>query len=162
MHLRLVRKESTLGPMTQIHAIANLEQTGTRPVVSRLRAVRWLWAGFGLVCVGLGAVGVVVPGLPTTVFLMIACWAFAKSCPPLERWVLGTRLFAPYSRYLDGRTPMPRRAKAIAIGLMWTSVSVSVWVLVGREASVWVHLAVIVSALVGTVFIARWKPRALR
>lgn len=148
--------------MTQLQANPSFEQTGQRPALSRLRAVRWLWAGVGLASVAVGAVGVVVPGLPTTIFLMIACWAFAKSCPPLERWVLNTRMFAPYARYLDGRTPMPRRAKAIAMGLMWASVSVSVWILASRDVNAWVSVMVVISAVVGTVFIARWKPRALR
>ncbi|MCB1280559.1 MAG: YbaN family protein [Salinibacterium sp.] len=146
--------------MTQLRAIPTLPE---RPPISSRRAIRWAWAAFGMLCVGLGAVGAVVPGLPTTVFLMIACWAFAKSCPALERWVLNTRLFAPYAKYLDGTTPMPLKAKLIAIGLMWVSVAASGLILMSSEsAPAWVVGVIIVAATVGTVFIARWQPRAAR
>ena len=43
----------------------------------------------GWVAVAVGAVGIVVPGLPTTVFFIIAASCFARSSPRFERWVLG-------------------------------------------------------------------------
>src|SRR4029450_10740469 len=46
------------------------------------------WLAGGLVAVALGAVGIVVPGLPTTVFFIIAAWCFSHSSPRLERWGL--------------------------------------------------------------------------
>ncbi len=131
--------------------------------MSRSRAVRWLWASVGLLFVGIGAVGAIVPGLPTTVFLMGACWAFARSCPALERWVLSTRIFRPYAKFVDGSTPMPLRAKVMAIALMWLSVVVSVTLLVVNEAApLWISGLVVVSAGVGTAVIARWQPKAFR
>ena len=51
--------------------------------------VRLLWIAAGLVCVAIGGIGVVVPGLPTTVFFVAATWCFARSSPRLEAWVLG-------------------------------------------------------------------------
>ncbi len=131
--------------------------------MSRSRAMRWLWASVGLLFVGIGAVGAIVPGLPTTVFLMGACWAFAKSCPALERWVLSTRLFRPYAKFVDGSTRMPVRAKVTAITLMWLSVALSVWLLATSDSvPLWVSGTVVAAASVGTVVIVRWQPKAFR
>lgn len=46
----------------------------------------------GLVCVALGALGVVTPGLPTTPLLLLASWSFYKSSPRLQQWLLRSAL----------------------------------------------------------------------
>ena len=68
--------------------------------------------------VGLGGVGVVVPGLPTTVFFIIAAWCFSKSSPRFEQWVLDLPRIGPMVRDHRDGLGMPRRAKAWAIGTM--------------------------------------------
>lgn len=115
----------------------------------------WLFAGAGVVCVGLGALGVVVPGLPTTGFLIMASWLFTKSCPWLERKLIRNRFFGPYLKYLDGNARMPRKAKAIAIGTMWFFVAMSSVILYEAVHGVWLPLLVIGAACIGTLFIAR-------
>jgi len=74
-------------------------------------AARWLLLAFALLCLVLGLVGVVVPGMPTTVFILLAAWAAARSSPRLHGWLLGHRLFGPMLRnWQNGRT-VSRRAK---------------------------------------------------
>ena len=92
--------------------------TNAGATVVRSRPVRWMWFGVGWVAVGLGFVGVIVPGLPTTVFFIVAASCFARSSPRFERWVLGLpRIGVLVSNYRDG-LGMPRRAKAWAIGMI--------------------------------------------
>ncbi len=74
--------------------------------------VSWLVGGF--VCVGLGGLGIVVPGLPTTVFFIAAAGCFSKSSPRLEAWVLGLRGIGPMVRDHRAGLGMPRRAKVAA------------------------------------------------
>ena len=62
--------------MAEIH-----EPEATPP---RSRVARAGWIALGGAAVALGGVGMVVPGLPTTVFFIVAAWAFARSSPRLE------------------------------------------------------------------------------
>lgn len=50
-------------------------------------ALRWAFFIFGWLCVALGMIGVVVPGLPTTIFLIIAVWAFSRSSLKFQQWL---------------------------------------------------------------------------
>jgi uncharacterized membrane protein YbaN (DUF454 family) len=72
-----------------------------------------------------GAIGVVVPGLPTTGFFVLAAWCFARSSPRFEAWILGLPGIGPMvADYQDG-LGMPRRAKVLAIGSMVLAVGLS-------------------------------------
>ncbi len=125
--------------------------------VSPVRLVRWSLVLIGVVCVGLGALGVLVPGLPTTIFLIIAAWCFTKSCPVLERSLVRNRFFAPFLAYVDRREPMPARAKAWAIGTMWLfSAGASAMFLSGAIGAPWLAAPIIGAAMLGTVVILRW------
>jgi uncharacterized membrane protein YbaN (DUF454 family) len=86
--------------------------------VVRSRPVRLMWFGVGWVAVGLGSLGVIVPGLPTTVFFIVAASCFARSSPRFERWVLDLPRVGPMVRNHRDGLGMPRRAKAWAIGMI--------------------------------------------
>lgn len=116
---------------------------------------RYVLAFAGIVCVALGALGAILPGLPTTIFLILASYCFTRSCPWLEQRLLRTRLFAPYMAWIDGRQPMPRRAKIAAIALVWIAVGTSLTLLYsGGRLAPWLAIVVPAAALVGTVAIA--------
>ena len=80
--------------------------------------MRWVWVAGGWAAVALGGIGVVVPGLPTTVFFIIAASCFARSSPRFERWVLNLPRIGPLVRDHRAGLGMPRRAKAWAVGMM--------------------------------------------
>ena len=89
--------------------------------------VRLAWTVVGLCAVGIGGVGIVVPGLPSTVFFIIAAWAFSKSNPRLEAWVLGLPRVGPLVQdYRDG-LGMPQRAKTTAAVMIVVFVGLSAW-----------------------------------
>ena len=115
-------------------------------------------AGAGVLLVGIGAVGVVVPGLPTTIFLLGASWCFARSIPWLEQRMLRNRFFAPYMRILDGDEPMTNRARVTTIITIWLAVSLSCWLLhrSGR-LSTWLFAVLIVAALIGSVVVWHFR-----
>ncbi len=76
---------------------------------------KWLLIAAGLLFVALGAVGVVLPGLPTTPFLLLAAGCFAKSSPRLHGWLLGNPIFGPLIENWQAHRAIPRRAKRIAL-----------------------------------------------
>lgn len=125
-----------------------------RAPVHASRFVRWLMATGGVVCVGLAALGAVVPGLPTTVFLIAASYLFVRSCPMLERKLVRNRFFKPFLVYLDQPSAMPLRAQIITLVLMWGSVTISVVLLaLNNRVPVWVLPLPVLAAAVGTYFI---------
>ena len=92
----------------------------------------WMVLGWGAVALGL--VGVVVPGLPTTVFLILAAFAFGKSSPRARAWLVGHRTFGPSILDWEERGAISPRAKRLAVVTM-----IAVFVLsVLFHAPVWV------------------------
>ena len=79
------------------------------------RATAPLWFVGGLLCVGLGGLGIVVPGLPTTVFFIVAAACFSRSNKRFERWVLDLPRIGPLVRDHRAGLGMPRRAKVLAV-----------------------------------------------
>lgn len=127
------------------------------------RLQRWLFACLGVVCVGLGAVGVFVPGLPTTVFLLVASWLFTRSCPWLEDRLLGLPLFRPFLRNLQPGVAMPRRAMVTSLVFMWAAIAVSAGMLLsGGDGRPVAAAAIVVAGLVGTAAMVRLSRRGQR
>jgi uncharacterized membrane protein YbaN (DUF454 family) len=129
--------------------------------VSRSRARRWLLAALGVGCVGCGAVGVVVPGLPTTVFLIAGSWCFARSCPWLEERLIRVPLFRPFLGYLEPGARMPRRAVVLTLVVMWLAIAVSSTVVgLGEPQRPLLAGLIVVLGLVGSVFVLRLRERS--
>lgn len=79
------------------------------------------WRALALVCVVLAGIGVVLPGLPTVPFLLVAAWAGGHGWPRLERWLLAhPRLGPPIHRW-RAHGAVPRRAKWFASSMMVVS-----------------------------------------
>ncbi len=87
--------------------------------------MRVAYAVLGFAAVALGGVGVVVPGLPTTVFFVIAAWAFSRSSPRFERWVLDLPGVGRLVRDHRAGLGMPRRAKVVAITMIVVACTLS-------------------------------------
>ncbi|MBL8778217.1 MAG: YbaN family protein [Acidimicrobiales bacterium] len=116
---------------------------------------RLVWIPVGLLCVGLGGVGIVLPGLPSTIFFLAAAAAFSKSSPRLEAWVLDLRGVGPLIRDYRAGLGMPRRAKVIAITMMWAAIVLS-GLATGRAV---VALGLALLGVAGTVTILRVRTR---
>ena len=76
----------------------------------------------GWVCVSLGFVGIFVPGIPTTIFLIIALWAFTKTSTKLRYWLLHHKRFGPILSNWQEHKVVPLRAKILMVTFMILSV----------------------------------------
>ena len=89
------------------------------------RLVRWTWMICGLLLVGIGGLGIVLPVLPTTVFFIGAAACFARSSPRFEQWVLDLPRIGPMVRDYRRGLGMPRRAKYIAVAAIMSAILLS-------------------------------------
>ncbi|WP_144170727.1 YbaN family protein [Pseudomonas sp. Kh13] len=84
----------------------------TRPARSKL--TRLLYAILAYVSLGVGLVAIVIPGLPTTEFILLAAWAATRSSPRLSAWLENHRLFGPILHNWRNGKVIQRRAKVSA------------------------------------------------
>ena len=78
---------------------------------------RYLLLSLGWICVGFAFIGIFVPGLPTTIFLIIALWAFAKSSKKFHAWLLNHKRFGPLLRNWETHKVVPKKAKITMVVL---------------------------------------------
>lgn len=127
---------------------------------SRPSLRRWLLGAAGGLAVALAILGVFVPGLPTTPFLLLAGYCLRKSFPKTADRVLNAPIFRPYRRYLDGQAPIPRRAKITATVLMWGMITLSLGLLHGGGAlNLFIGSLIVAAGLLGTYVLWRWIDR---
>ena len=96
------------------------EKTRARNWISRILLVT-----FGTLFVGLGIVGIFVPVLPTTPFLLLAAACYARSSPRFYHWLLNNRWFGNYIRNYRQRKGIPLKVKVLTITLLWVTIGVS-------------------------------------
>lgn len=75
----------------------------------------------------LGTLGVVLPVLPTTPFILLAAWCFARSSPRFHAWLLYRSWFGSYLRFWQKHHAMPRGVKPRAILLILLTFAISLW-----------------------------------
>ena len=93
--------------------------SGKPPQAPRSKLLRWMLRAAGLLCVGLGVVGVFVPILPTTPFLLLAAAAFVRSSPRLYHWLIHHKWFGSYIRSYREYRAITLRAKVVTLTLLW-------------------------------------------
>ncbi len=123
-------------------------------MVARMR--NFLWAGVGFIFLGLGIIGAFLPIMPTTIFLILAAWAFAESCPAWREWIFNHPKFGLSVRLWFDHGVIPLNIKRIAIGMMVLSYGFTAWMI----SNLWVVLGVGACLLAVSLFIVsrREKP----
>lgn len=89
--------------------------------------MRWLLWLAGSVALVLGLIGVVLPGLPTTPFILLAAACYAKASPRLHGWLLNHRFLGPMVRDWEAHRSLTRRSKTVAQVSMVVMVGLSAW-----------------------------------
>ena len=120
------------------------------------RAARAALFAAGILCVALGIVGMFLPVLPTTPFILLAAACFARSSERFYRWLMEHRAFGPLVREWRTHRSIPYRTKLVAIALMSASLSVSIVFFV---RSAWLQAALALFGLGLAVWLYRIPSR---
>ncbi|MCW8885496.1 MAG: YbaN family protein [Motiliproteus sp.] len=107
----------------------------------------------GVLSLALGTLGVFLPLLPTTCFVLLSAWCFARSSPRYYRWITENRLFGKIISQWQQRRCISNRIKWVAIASMSISVSYSIWLI---EQPV-VQLTLVLLLAVGIFSVQRIK-----
>jgi len=112
---------------------------------------RILLLTLGWLAIILGALGIVLPLLPTTPFVLLAAWCFARSSPRFHHWLLWRSPFGRYLRHWQRHRAMPPGAKARAIAVMLVTFGVSI----GLVNILWVR--VMLSVMLCVLLLMMWR-----
>ena len=123
---------------------------------SRNTYARFFFIVAGCIAVILGTIGVVVPGLPTTPFVLLASWCFYKSSPRLQAWLLQSFL-GKYIRDYKEKGGLTTRKRLYIIALMATMVSVSIVFFIPNTT---VDIIVGIAGLIGCIVVGFVVPKA--
>ena len=86
------------------------------------RYKRPLFIFIGILCLMLGTIGIFIPLLPTTPFLLLAATLFANSSPTLHQRLLDNKYFGEYIRDFRENRAIPLRGKILALTMIWLSI----------------------------------------
>jgi len=109
----------------------------------------------GFLCVAIGIIGIVVPGLPTTVFMIIAAWLFSISNPRFEKWLLGLPKIGPAIENFRNGLGMPLKAKIFAVSSIFIFTALATILLI---ANLLVKALIIFVAIFGIWYIVSRVP----
>lgn len=129
------------------------------PTVETHKAIRPLYLLLGLTCVGIGSINFFIPGMPSTVFYLVALWAFKRSNPKLEHWILWKSPVGPALRDWEEDRSITLRVKVVAILFIWLGIGASIAILIARHRSPWVSVLLFTIALTLTWFLATRKTK---
>ena len=110
----------------------------------------------GSLCVGLGVAGIVLPLLPTTPFLLLAAWCYAKGSQRFYDWLVSHKQLGHYIRTFRSKEGVPPRVKIKAISVMWLTMCMSGYFL----RHVWWALAILFVCGCGITLYIRSLPTA--
>lgn len=111
-----------------------------------------VWLSAGIVCLVIGAIGIILPILPTTPFLLAAAGCFCKSSPKMYNWLLNNRLFGKYIKnYRDGKG-VTIKTKIIALSFLWATIGFSSIFFINRLSTIYLAYTLqIIVIVVGIV-----------
>lgn len=115
-------------------------------------SLRVLYIGAGCVFVGLGALGAVLPLLPSTPFVLLALWCFSRSSQRLADWLQNHRLFGPTIHRWQHHRVVPLSVKLSAYGSM--AASLALMIHAGRAPTIAIVATAVIMAI-GVIYIWR-------
>jgi len=104
----------------------------------------------GSLSLGLGILGILLPGLPTTPFLLLSAALYVKSSRRLYNWLLNHKIFGKFIRDYRENKSIALKHKILALGMMTTMISISVIMVL---ENIYLRISVILLGLIGAFVI---------
>lgn len=108
----------------------------------------------GILCVILAGLGILLPGLPATPFLLLASFSFARSSKRMHDWLTNNRIFGPILKDFLDRKGIRLHIKIISIAMMWAMMLLSVYFFIEKDIIKYVAIG---GGLIGTFAVLRFK-----
>ena len=115
---------------------------------------KWLLMSLGILAMVVGLIGVVVPLLPTTPFLLLAAACFVRSSDTMYGWLISNRLFGGFIRNYREQRGVSARAKIVALALLWGVIGYTA--LTAVDAA-WLRVLLVAIAVAVTIHLLRLK-----
>jgi len=132
------------------------EQDQNEPVLVQNRFLRWLLITLGTISVGLGVIGIFLPVLPTTPFLLLAAWCYSRSSEKYYKWLINNKWFGKYIKSYREGNGIPIKVKITAISLLWLTILISIIFIV---TNFYIRLIMLVVAVLVSIHIISIKPK---
>jgi len=127
-----------------------------QPPTSKLkkqRIVRVLLMVLGTICLSLGAMGIFLPILPATPFLLLAAACYMRSSERLHKWLINNRWFGEYIKNYQAGKGIPLKTKVFALSTLWIAISYSAFFVV--DEFLIAQIALLLVAIGVTVHLVR-------
>lgn len=118
------------------------------------KLVRGILLILGFLSLSLGLLGIFLPLLPTTPFLLLAAWLFFRSSPKAYHWLLNNKFYGEYIKAFMVHKAIPLKAKIVSITLLWVTITSSALFLI---SIFWIKLLLFSIALGVTFHILSYK-----
>ena len=135
----------------------SISEEQVRLELSKNRIVRILYILGGSISLALGVMGIFVPGLPTTPFVLLSAALYAKSSEKLYNWLLDNKYLGPRIKSYQRQKGVTLKGKYKIIALMWTMVLISAFVILNIMT---VRIIILSSGVIGAIVVRYFVPTA--
>ena len=105
------------------------------------------WRTLVIIFIVLGFIGAILPGMPTTVFLILAAWAASKGWPQVDAWLLSHPKYGPTLKSWRENGTVPRKAKWFASIMMLISAVLMLWTNAPIAVKIFTDLTMLIVAI---------------
>ncbi len=134
--------------------MAEMVGSGVSPTPVASRTARYALIVLGSISVATGVVGIFLPLLPTTIFLLIGAACYGKSSPSAYTWLTTNRFFGNYLRNYHEEKGATALSKVLSIGCLWLSIGAVIYFM---PLPVWVTVALLLIATGVSIHLARLR-----
>jgi uncharacterized membrane protein YbaN (DUF454 family) len=123
------------------------------------KLLKWILITAGTIFVGLGIIGIFLPILPTTPFLLLAAACYARSSKKFYDWLLNNKLFGAYIKNYSEGKGVPIKVKIFTLFLLWSTILFSMFLII---QIIWIKILLLIIAIGVTLHILTVKTYTIK